>query len=763
MAENGADSVDVQVGIDASRSLAQLDTQISNVINRVEGDIDGVEVGVLVEQRDAVRRLRQQVDSVVRSVGGSGVDPVSVQGVLDSARTIRTVRAQLNRVAATIERTAPDIDVSVDVPRTVTRDLGRLTSGLRSFATTGLRAAATAGQLGLAVGALAPAIAAAAAAAAQLAPAAAVATSGMLSFQLAAGTVRLAMVGVEDAIKNAFDPDVKPEDLAEQLEKLAPEARKFVLELRSMRGELRKVQQEVQNRVFRDFDETLRGLGKSVLPDVRRGLNSTADVLNEMARGAANAASKLAEDGTLGIAIDGATKGLENLKGVPPQVVTALGQLAAASAPALDKLTRRIDTAATRISERLTEAFESKALEDEIDQAIDTLGQLRRIGGLALDGLGNIFKGLTQDGRGLFDILEDIAGKFEELTGSKAFQTILDELTKTADTLVQNVLPLLQQAFEKLAPVFEKLGPPLRQFIEQVAPEVKKVLDELGPVLEDLAVIIEKQMPFAIAFAKAALQSLTVVLKFLHFVLESIVIPIVDKAAEIIGSKYVKDIAAASEETGKAVINMAGRFDEFRQRVSSAVSGVLGRIGSITNYLKNEFLSQVTGALATVAGRFRDLPGEIRAAFGVASNLLFSAGADILRGLIGGILSQVDRLLGIARSIADRVTSTIKEALDIASPSRVMIGIGEDTAEGLAVGLRRMIPEIESTVNGIASSIAPSFALPGGQNLTLSPTSVGAPAVSVFIGNEQFRGYVRTEINQSNKARDRVLSQGVRR
>ncbi|MEU7010362.1 hypothetical protein [Streptomyces sp. NPDC046332] len=762
-AENGADTVDVGVGINTSQSLAQLDAQITSVISRVEGDIDGVEVGVLVEQREAVRRLRQQVDSVVNSVNGSAVDPVSIQGVLDSAETIRTVRAQLNRVATVIEATAPDVELGVEVDRDSTRDLSRLTDGLRTFATTGLRAATTAGSLGVAVGALVPVLAGAAAAAAQIAPAAAVATSGMLAMQLASGTLKLAMVGVEEAIKAAFDPDVKPEELKKALEDLAPEARAFVLELRSMRKELRSVQQGVQQRVFRNLDEDLERLSRTALPLLRTALNSTAVTLNEMARGAAAAASELAADGTLGEALDGAAKGLENLKGLPGQIVTSLGQLAAASAPALDKLTRRIDTAATQLSEKLTKAFDSGALEDEINQAIETIGQLFRVVGDVFQGIGNIFGGLTQDGRGLFDILEDISQAFEKLTASEEFQTILGELAKTADTLVKNILPLLEEAFIQLAPVIEELAPLVREFVEEVGPELIPVLQELGPILLDIVGILRDQLPFAIEFTKAFLQTLVVVLKSVEFVLREIVAPALRLVSRILNSEYVRDIAAASRETATAIGNILQRFEAFRERVSTAVAGVLSRLGDIVNYIRVTFLSEVTGALATVVGRFTSLPGEIRGAIGSVAGLLYSVGADIIQGLIGGILSQVSRLMGIVSGIADRITSTIKGALSIASPSKVMIGIGEDTAEGLVVGLRRMIPEIESTVEGIGTSMTPSFALPGGQSLSLSPLSVGAPTVQVFIGNEQLDARTDARIQLNNRARDRVRSQGVRR
>lgn len=767
-AENSADSVDVSVGVDTAQALRQLDAELTTVINRVENSVDSIEVDALLEQREVVRTLTRQVNQVVDSVSsGNAVDPITLQAVVDSADTIRTVRTQLTRAARNIERSIDPIEIETRVDnnalRQSTRRLIDFAQSAGSAALSAGRFAVTAGSLAAAIGSLLPVLVAMAGAVAEIAPASAVAVSGMLAVTLAAGTLKLAMVGVEDAITAAFDPDTKPEELEKALKRLAPEARKFVVELRSMRSGLRAVQQEVQNRLFLDFDATLRDLSNRTLPVLRTALNSTATVLNEMATGAADAAGNLAEDGTLGVALDGAVKGLENLKGLPGQVVTALGQLAAASAPALDKLTRRIDTAATQMAEDLTRAFETGALEDEIDEAVKALGQLKRVGENIFGGLGNIFRGLTTDGRGLFDILERISEAFERLTGSKEFQTILEAVARVADTLVTNALPLLQEAFVQLAPVIKELAPLVERFIEEVGPELIPVLKELGPILLDIVRILEDQLPFAIEFSKALLQTLTVILKFVGFVLNTIVAPALELVAKIFDNQYVRAIADASRETSSKIGTILQKFEEFRERVSSAVSGVLGRLGDIVNYVRVTFLSEISGALSTVVGRFRDLPGEIRAAFGVASNLLFSVGADILRGLIGGILSQVDRLLSVARSIAERVSGAFEGVLDIGSPSKVMMRIGRDTMDGLDIGMRRMLPQIEATVESIAATVAPSFALPSGQTLSLAPVTTGAPVVQVFIGNEQLDARTDARINANNRARDRVLSQGVRR
>lgn len=767
-AENNAPDVDVAVGLDTTTSLRDLDRQITQVLNQVEGRADAVEIQTLVDQREAVRTLSRQIDQVVNAVEtGNAADPLTVQAVLDGPRSIRTISGELERATRRIQNSIDPIEIETTVDND---SLRRTTDRLIDFARNAGSAALSVGRLGVAgagatvaIGTLLPLLAGAAAAAQQIAPAAALAVSGMLAMQLAAGTLKLAMVGVEEAITAAFDPETKPEELEKALKRLAPEARKFVVELRSMRGALRRVQQEVQNRFFQDFDRVLEGLADDTLPVVQGALNRTATSLNLMARGAANAANEMAEDGTLGKALDGAAKGLENLDGIPAQIVRSLSRIGAAAAPAFDKLTRRIDTAATEIAADIERAFDSGALEQSISGALSALGQLKRIGENILGGLGNIFRGLTQDGRGLFEILEDISEEFRELTGSKEFQTILEGIVNVADQLVETALPLLREAFNQLAPVIEKLAPLVAQFIEEVGPELIPVLQELGPILLTIVGILKDQLPFAIEFSKAFLQTLTVVLKAVGFVLETIVAPALRLVAKVFDNEYVRSIRDASRETGEKILAMLGRFDDFRQRVSTAVTGVISRLGDIVNFIRTTFLSEVTGALATVVDRFVTLPGRIRSAIGDVGSLLFSVGADLVRGLIGGIQSQVDRLLGIARGLAEAVSRTIESALDIGSPSRVMRRIGEFAGEGLEIGLRRSIPSVEAASLALATSITPQFGLPDGRRLRLEPVTQAAPTVQVFIGNEQLDARTDARIQLNNKARNRVLSQGVRR
>lgn len=66
---------------------------------------------------------------------------------------------------------------------------------------------------------------------------------------------------------------------------------------------------------------------------------------------------------------------------------------------------------------------------------------------------------------------------------------------------------------------------------------------------------------------------------------------------------------------------------------------------------------------------------------------LLQVGKDIIQGLIDGIGSMAKAVRDKAKSVAEGIESAIRKKLDTHSPSRVMIAIGKDVGEGLAIGI----------------------------------------------------------------------------
>jgi hypothetical protein len=80
---------------------------------------------------------------------------------------------------------------------------------------------------------------------------------------------------------------------------------------------------------------------------------------------------------------------------------------------------------------------------------------------------------------------------------------------------------------------------------------------------------------------------------------------------------------------------------------------------------------------------------------GSVADKMLDIGANIVAGLVSGITGGVDKISDAAGKIAGTFLGTIKEKFKISSPSRVMMGMGDQIGEGLAIGLDRSMPSID--------------------------------------------------------------------
>lgn len=781
-AQRGMNDVDIAATLDTSVTVNNLIRDLDQVAAAAAAGADDIDMQAVLNQRATLVALRRDLDRVANAASRGETDEIALTGVLNTRATLTNVRTQLDEVARRASAAAPDIEIDVDIDRDrILRAVGQVTSSLGSLAGGFSKVTAAAGPLAAALPVVVAGIQ-------NIIPAAAVATQGMLAMSLVSGTLKLGLQGVEDALTTAFDPEATPEELAESMKGLAPEAQKFVKALSGLKSEFKALQLDVQGRLFDGLGDSVTQLSKSVLPDVGSALGRTSDSLNAMALGVVDAADKLGKNGILDTALKGATNGLQNLEKVPGRVVTGFGQIAAAAAPAFERITKAVDNVSKDIADKLTAAFESGALDTAINDAIDLIAQLGRAGGNLLGGLRNIFQGLTTDGRGLFDILENITQAFQDATAGKEFQNFLQELALTGDSLVENVLPLLLTAIETLAPALAELGPPIRDFIEQIGPQLIPLIEELGPILLDLAAIAQDQMPTAIAFASAAIKDLTVILQGVHFVLENFVIPILRTVSDVINSDFVTAISNSSKVLATQVGNILGSFESFRTGASDALTTVVTRFSdlrdsagrslatlasnartSAANFAsaligkaieaKTGFLRGVAQLVTDAIGKVRALPGQIRGALGSLGGLLFSAGASVISGFISGIQSQISRLAGVLQGITSRLPSW-KGPADV--DANILYRAGQLVMEGFQAGISSKLGSLQMQLGSITASIP--AALGPQVSAVRAPTQSTRPPfnVQVFIGNQQLDARTRLIANEQLAGNARTMAQGVR-
>lgn len=128
-------------------------------------------------------------------------------------------------------------------------------------------------------------------------------------------------------------------------------------------------------------------------------------------------------------------------------------------------------------------------------------------------------------------------------------------------------------------------------------------------------------------------------------------------------------------------------------------------IQSFINGIKS-MSESVKSAVQTIVNSADDGLGDIKSNF-------YDLGQDMIQGLINGIKSKRSDSISAAVDVALDSYNAAKKALDSNSPSKKFISLGEDSGEGLVIGLNNM----KKKVQNVGSSVGESAIL--GANLML--------------------------------------------
>jgi phage-related protein len=341
------------------------------------------------------------------------------------------------------------------------------------------------------------------------------------------------------------------------------------------------------------------------------------------------------------------------------------------------------------------------------------------------------------------------------LTGSEQFRNAIGQLLKVVGQLVGQLLgalmPVLQAIFDALGPVVEQLGAALAPVIKLVADLLQAVL---GPAIAALAPIVAALTPI-IAKVGETLQLVISVLTPLINLLVALLIPVVQSLAPIITTVFtvIADVIKAALDVVMGTIEftlgiLTGDWDRAwrgieqivngaMNLVKSVILGALQIIGSVFSNTWNALVNVVSiawGAIrnavstgvSSVVDFVANLPGRILGFFGNFGNLLYNAGADLLRGLMNGIASMVGQVIGRAQQVGRDILNGVKGVLGISSPSKEMAKLGVFAGEGLVLGLASMATQIAAAAEAAGQALlgATGSGVSTALNLSAGTTSV---------------------------------------
>lgn len=113
---------------------------------------------------------------------------------------------------------------------------------------------------------------------------------------------------------------------------------------------------------------------------------------------------------------------------------------------------------------------------------------------------------------------------------------------------------------------------------------------------------------------------------------------------------------------------------------------------SMTGYVR-----AIRGKKGAAKGASKDVADGTKAPFKGLNGQLNGLGVNAMQGLVEGIRTRGAVAVAEAQRVAHAVAAATRHALQVKSPSRVMIAIGQYVSEGLAVGIRQGAKKVEES------------------------------------------------------------------
>ena len=163
--------------------------------------------------------------------------------------------------------------------------------------------------------------------------------------------------------------------------------------------------------------------------------------------------------------------------------------------------------------------------------------------------------------------------------------------------------------------------------------------------------------------------------------------------------------------------------------VKNLLTNASSNFGTLKTFGANTFQAlwsvaktMMSNLLRAVVSNIKQVPTNVRNFMNQAVNVikginLVQIGKSMIQGLINGIKSMGSSVVGAIGSVVKSAVSSAKKALGINSPSRVFRQIGDDTGEGLVLGLKDKETDVikaskrlsNGVIGGYSASINTNF------------------------------------------------------
>jgi hypothetical protein len=321
---------------------------------------------------------------------------------------------------------------------------------------------------------------------------------------------------------------------------------------------------------------------------------------------------------------------------------------------------------------------------------------------------------------------------------------VIGGIFKTAGPILSQIAKALREAFIKNAPAIRSAMTSIREIvvgvlgIVQVAwkrlgpiilPIIKSVFGTIVNVISGALKIVSGVVKLVLSLIKGDWKGAGEALKKIWSGLWQIVTSILRNAGNILKSIFGGIVKAA----GTSFSNMASSIGRFVGSIPGRITGALRSLGGTIANLFSRAFSQARNAVGTgidnITRFVRSIPGRITGAIGNLGSTLYNAGRDVISGFINGLASAAGRIRQAVQDfIISKLPGPVRKALGIGSPSKVFRKIGQQTGDGLVLGLKDSARNVQRQLTGLTGGIAADASL--GLDGSLRPMHIGSVTIS---------------------------------
>ena len=211
-------------------------------------------------------------------------------------------------------------------------------------------------------------------------------------------------------------------------------------------------------------------------------------------------------------------------------------------------------------------------------------------------------------------------------------------------------------------------------------------------------------------------------------------------------SKEASIIRAIATMTTSMINRTENGMQSLNRTTQSGVSNMsnsLSRLPGLARVSMSAFQGSLNSGASASMGIMSRLSSGLVSPFRGLRGAMSGVGSNAMAGLQGGLNSRSGAVMSTARNIASRVASTMRSALKIKSPSRIMRDdVGRWIPEGIAVGIEQYASKVYSVMDAMADYVS-------------SPFDVGTPqfdiAGQVANTNAQIQSRVSHELSHQGE------------